>query len=181
MIKLPRSNDYNDYKIQLKPTFRPLSIAQENAIDLLITGATDGDVAAAVGVDRVTVWQWRHEHPLFMATLQRRRADVWRGPQEKLRSLMSKAVENIVAAIEAGSLKASIELLKITGMFGDGRGNAIVEQDPERLLKQQAHAQIQREDVPKNEHELLPRSLESNRYQQRLAEIETELRERYCE
>jgi hypothetical protein len=141
---MARSLPNNHYTVQQKPTFRPLSIAQENAIDLLITGATDGDVAAAVGVDRVTVWQWRHEHPMFMATLQQRRAEVWRAPQEQLRALMRKAVENITAAIEGGDLKASIELLKITGMYGDGRGNAIAEQDPERLLKQQAHAQIQR-------------------------------------
>jgi hypothetical protein len=178
---MAKSLPANHNTIQQKPTFRLLSIAQENAIDLLITGATDGDVAAAVGVARVTVWQWRHEHPVFMATLQRRRAEIWRGPQEKLRSLMSKAIENIVAAIESGSLKASIELLKITGMYGNGRGNTIGEQDPELLLKQQAHAQIQREDVPKDEHELLLRSLETNRYHQRLEEIEDELRERYCE
>jgi hypothetical protein len=178
MAKLPSSNDY---KIQQKPTFRPLSIAQENAIDLLITGATDGDVAAAVGVDRVTVWQWRHDHPLFMATLQQRRAEVWRAPQEQLRALMRRAAENITAAIEGGDLKASIELLKITGMYGDGRGNAIGEQDPERLLKQQVDAQILRENIPRDEHDMLLRSLETNRYRQRLEEIEAELRERYCE
>jgi hypothetical protein len=108
-------------------------------IDAPNRGAGKGlmaDVAAAVDVDRVTAWQWRHEHPLFMATLQQRRAEVWRAPQEQLRALMRKAVENITAAVEGGNLKASIELLKITGMYGDGRGNAIGEQDPEHLLKQ---------------------------------------------
>ncbi len=43
------------------------------------------------------------------------------------------------------------------------------------------YAQIQREDIPKDEHDMLVRSLETNRYRQRLEEIEAELRNRYCE
>lgn len=35
---------------------KPLSIEQRNAISLLITGATDAEVSAAVGVNRTTVW-----------------------------------------------------------------------------------------------------------------------------
>lgn len=61
--------------------------------------------------------------------------EAYSAPQEQLRALMRKAVENITVAIEGGDLKASIELLKTTGMYGDGRGNALWEQDPERLLK----------------------------------------------
>ena len=117
-------------KTPQKPTFKPLSIEQENAIDLLIAGHTDQQVADAVGKDRTTIWGWRHEHPLFMATLARRRAEVWRVPQEKLRGLLSKAVVNLAAAVEAGDLKASIEVLKAVGMYGDGTMNAIGEQDP---------------------------------------------------
>ena len=82
-------------KTPQKITFKPLSIEQENAIDLLIAGHTDQQVADAVGKDRTTIWGWRHEHPLFMATLARRRAEVWRAPQERLRALSSKAVENL--------------------------------------------------------------------------------------
>ena len=39
-------------KTPQKPTFKPLSIEQENAIDLLISGNTDQQVADAVGKDR---------------------------------------------------------------------------------------------------------------------------------
>jgi hypothetical protein len=104
-------------KTPQKPTFKPLSIEQENAIDLLIAGHTDQQVADAVGKDRTTIWGWRHEHPLFMAILAGRRAEVWRAPQEKLRALLSKAVENLAAAVEAGDLKASLEVLKAVGMY----------------------------------------------------------------
>jgi len=178
MTKSPGSNDYN---IQQTPTFRPLKIAQENAIDLLITGATDGDVAAVVGVDRVTVWQWRHEHPVFMATLQRRRAEVWRQPQERLRSLLSKAVENLAAAVEEGDVKVSLEILKAVGMYGNGTMNAIHEQDPEKVIRQQAEAHVDREGVPRNTLLAMAESLDMDAYRTRLAEVEAEIRRRYLD
>jgi hypothetical protein len=121
-------------KSQQKPTWKPLSIAQENAIDLLILGKSDREVADTVGVNRTTIWEWRTAHPLVMATLERRRAEVWRQPQERLRSLLAKAVENLAAAVEGGDLKASIEVLKAVGMYGNGTMHAIHEQDPEPLI-----------------------------------------------
>jgi hypothetical protein len=68
-----------------------------------------------------------------MATLERRRDEVWRQPQERLRSLMSKAVENVAGLVESGDYDASIELLKITGMYR-GLANHISEQDPEKVF-----------------------------------------------
>jgi hypothetical protein len=55
---------------------------QENAVDLLILDTPNCEVAEAVGVTRETVWHWRHEHPVFMAELERRWAEVWRAPQK---------------------------------------------------------------------------------------------------
>ena len=54
----------------LPPLERQLSPEQLNAIDLLTTGKTDVDVAAAVGVHRVTVTRWRTS-PSFAAALNR--------------------------------------------------------------------------------------------------------------
>ena len=48
---------------------------------------------------------------------------------------MGKAVANLAAAVEGGDLKASIEILKAVGMYGDGTMNAIHEQDPDVRLK----------------------------------------------
>ena len=62
-----------------------------------------------------------------MAELERRWAEVWRQPQERLRSLLSKAVENLAAAIKDGGLKASIEILKAVGLCSDDTLNAIHE------------------------------------------------------
>ena len=53
-------------------------------------GKTDQETADTVGVRRETVWSWRREHPIFMSTLERRRAEVWGTAGERLRSLMQK-------------------------------------------------------------------------------------------
>jgi hypothetical protein len=55
------------------PTYRPLSLEQENAIDLLILGKPDREIVEAVGVTRETAWYWRHEHPVFLAEPNRLR------------------------------------------------------------------------------------------------------------
>jgi hypothetical protein len=168
-------------KSQQKPTFKLLSIEQQNAIDLLILGTSDKEVAEAMGVNRTTIWEWRTAHPIFMATLERRRAEVWRQPQERLRSLMSKAVENIGQAVASADLKASIEVLKAVGMYGDGTMNAIGEQDPEKLIRQQAEAQVDREGVPKNALLAMAEHLDTAAYRTRLAEVEAEIHRAYLE
>jgi hypothetical protein len=168
-------------KASKKPAFKPLTIEQENAIDQLILGQNDREVAEIEGVNRMTVWQWRHEHAVFMAELERRRAGVWRAPQEKLRSLMGKAVSNLAAGVEGGDLKASIELLKAVGMYGDGTMNTIFEQDPEKLIRQQAEAQLDREGTPKNALTAMLENLDTAAYRTRLAEVEAEIRRAYLD
>lgn len=166
---------------QRNPTLKPLSIQQQNAIDLLILGRSDQEVAEVVGVNRTTMWEWRTAHPIFMATLERQRVEVWRQPQERLRSLLNKAVENLAAAVEAGDLKISLDVLKAVGLYGDGSMRVIGEQDPEKLIRQQAEAQVDREGVPKNTFAAMAEHLETAPYRTRLAEVEAELRRGYLD
>ena len=74
---------------------KPLSVEQETAIDALLTGKSDREVAELVGVHRATVQTWRTSHPLFQATLAQRREEIFAGAIDRLRSLMGKALENI--------------------------------------------------------------------------------------
>ena len=160
--------------------FKPLSIEQQNAIDLLILGKSDKDVAEAIGRDHSTIWEWRTAHPLFCATLERWRAEVWRQPQERLRSLMSKAVENVAGLVESGDYDASIELLKITGMYR-GLVNHIGEQDPEKVFEAIVEQRLAAEHIPGHLDDLLIKLDENPRKRQRQAEIEAELRAKYGE
>jgi hypothetical protein len=163
-------------QIPAKASFKPLSVERESAIDCCILGKSDRETAESVGVNRMTIWEWSHEHPLFMATLERRRAEVWRQPQERLRSLLSKAVENLRAAGEEGDLKASIEALNAVGMYGDGTMNTLFEQDPAKLICQQAEAQVDSESVSKNALAAMVEHLDTAAYRTQLAEVETEIR-----
>src|SRR5688500_20100455 len=114
---MANSSPNHPSKSRPKPTeFKPLTIEQENAVDSLITGATDAETAARVGVTRTTISEWRH-NPLFVATLEQRRAELWRAPQEKLRSLAMKDVEKLAVAIESGDLKASVDILQFIGIY----------------------------------------------------------------
>jgi Homeodomain-like domain len=157
-----------------KRTFRPLTIQQHNAIDLWIVGKTDGEVAALVGVTRETVQRWRTHWPQVMAEIEIRRARLWGTTGERLRGLMGKAVDNIAAAIEAGNLPASWELLKCTSMYG-GVVNVLGEQNPQTILTQQAQAQAEQEGFIKDTMRGLIDLSDNPAYINRVEEIETEL------
>jgi hypothetical protein len=126
------------------------------------------------------VWAWRHQDPRFAAELERRRAEVWRQPQERLRSLMSQAVENIAALVESGDYDASVELLKITGMYR-GLANHIGEQDPEKVFETIIERRLSAEHLPGDLHDLIGRLDSNPEKQRRKAEIEAELMREFGE
>ena len=70
-----------------------LSIEQENAIDLLITGKSDGETGKTVGVARQTVWNWRNNDPYFKAELNKRRQELWSASLDRMRSLAADALD----------------------------------------------------------------------------------------
>ena len=54
-----------------------LTIEQLNAIDLLVQGLSDREVADKVNVARETVTRWRNESAVFQAELNRKRKEIW--------------------------------------------------------------------------------------------------------
>jgi hypothetical protein len=129
---------------------------------------------------------WREGLPVlirggFVPGAWWRRAEVWRQPQERLGSLLSKAVENLAAAVEEGDFKASIEVLKAVGMYGEGTMDEIHEQDPEQLIRQQAESQVDRESVPRNAILAMAENLDNAAWRHRLAEVEAEIRRAYLD
>jgi hypothetical protein len=99
-----------------------LSVEQLNAIDILVAGKTDGEVAETVGVTRQTVCGWRNEHPAFAAALNRRRRELWGAEADRLRALVSKAVDALGLALEAEDRRvqvaAALGVLKAVGLYG---------------------------------------------------------------
>lgn len=104
-------------------TLHILTPEQENAIDTLLTGATDQATAQAVGVTRQTVWIWRNENPEFIAELNRRRAAVWAGQTERLRALATKALGVLESDLENADdprlrQAAAVHILRAAGRYG---------------------------------------------------------------
>ena len=99
-----------------------LSVAQANAVDLLLMGLTDQAVADAVGVTRQTVWRWRHHHHLLNAELNQRRARLWDTHVERLRLLLGRAIEVLARDLYSEDERlrhaAAVDVLKATGLYG---------------------------------------------------------------
>jgi len=93
-----------------------LTIEQLNAVELLVMGKTDKEVAEAVGVNRVTVTKWRLYDPYFQAELNRRRKEIWGVVVDRFRSLLLKALNTVEKAIEEGDARTAIEILRMAGL-----------------------------------------------------------------
>jgi hypothetical protein len=117
--------------------YKPLSAEQRSAIELLLQGKSDREVAEAIGVARETAWQWRNVHPIFIAELNRRRKELWLDAQERLRALVGKAIEVLEKVVESGDVKTSVEVLKVAKLYGQASPPSGPE-DPELVLWQQA-------------------------------------------
>jgi len=56
-----------------KDKTRQLNIKQENAIDLLLQGKSDREIAGAAGVSRQTVTDWRNQNALFASEMNHKK------------------------------------------------------------------------------------------------------------
>ena len=70
----------------------PLPPNQQAAIALLLTGAHTGDVAAAIDIDRRTLYRWRYHDPQFIRELRRQRAQALDNANDRLRHLLTNAL-----------------------------------------------------------------------------------------
>jgi hypothetical protein len=94
-----------------------LTIEPQNKVDCLILGKRDQDTADAVGVTLRTVTGWRNHHPYFIAELNRCRRALWEGAHRRLRALAGRAIDNLAQAVEVGDMKATLEVLKASGLY----------------------------------------------------------------
>ena len=100
-----------------------LTVMQEKAIQLLMTGRSDQSVADELGIARQTVNNWRHNDAVFAARFNAERQALWSTHREKLRSLVSQAVdvlaEDMAATLEPKLRQsAAIRVLKAVSLYG---------------------------------------------------------------
>jgi len=102
-------------------TRRPeLSVGQQNAVDILVLGATDAEAATAANVTRQTISTWRHNDPEFQATLNTARAALWSAATDQLRAMVPVALAVLAAALaERPDARTALDILKLAGI-GEG-------------------------------------------------------------
>ena len=125
-----------------------LTLEQQNAVELLVAGAKDREVADAVGVNRVTVTRWRNLDPHFQAELNRSRKEIWASSTDRLRGLLPRALDRLESELEGGpnGCKVALALLGITGLdFSSTKQQSlgisgIGSADPEAIIEARARA-----------------------------------------
>lgn len=128
-----------------------LTIAQENAIDLFIQGKSDREVAEAVGVTRQTVNEWRNQNAVFATALHTRRSALWAGERDRLRALVSQAVDVLAQGLESDNERmrhqAAVAVLRCVGLFGQDLTPSAPPGDGDPVLAQiqQVRAELRRE------------------------------------
>ena len=99
-----------------------LTPQQETAIDLILTGKNDREVAQTIGKSRSTVNTWRNHDPRFIATLNDRRQQVWGGQLNRLNNLVIEAVDVLQDGLHDSDIKvrivSAVHILKATGVYG---------------------------------------------------------------
>ena len=96
-----------------------LTITQERAIHLLMSGKTDKKVAEDLGLARQTVTNWRNHDSVFIARLNAERKALWSANQERLRSLVFRAVGILESSLESENERirqsSAVQILKMYG------------------------------------------------------------------
>ena len=100
-----------------------LTVMQEKAIQLLMTGLSDQAVADKLGLARQTVCNWRHNEAAFAARFNVERQALWSTHREKLRSLIVQAVNVLSEDMDTRTERrlrqsAAIHVLKAVGLYG---------------------------------------------------------------
>jgi hypothetical protein len=92
---------------------------QRAAIELLILGRKTGEVATAIGIDRKTLYNWRHEK-IFREELNRRRAELWSSAGQRLAAMVHPSLDVLEAHLgdryEGNRFRAASAVLRLVDL-----------------------------------------------------------------
>ena len=103
-----------------------LNEKQESAIELILQGLNDGEIAERVGVSRQSVNTWRNHDESFMEALQVRRGILQEVHMNQLEQLVTESIEVLREALgeqdQKTRLKTAMYVLKFSGLQGYAKG-----------------------------------------------------------
>ncbi|MGH9839322.1 MAG: hypothetical protein ACREEM_11120 [Blastocatellia bacterium] len=132
-----------DSKNAAKPELTP---AQLSAVNLLATGGTITAAAESANVARQTVSEWMNHDPVFQATLNQRRSELWSEQCDRYRAMLPKALDTVETALTNGgpdALKAALTIIRLSGLDVKPTGETEAE-DVEITLKKHESDRIYR-------------------------------------
>lgn len=93
---------------------------QHKAVELVLAGFSDTDIAKRVGVARETVTRWRLYDDAFRAALDQRRREIWGRATDAVRALFPQAIETMCDQLRASRDRGRLALDFITraGLMG---------------------------------------------------------------
>ena len=98
-----------------------LNDRQRMALELIVAGQRDIDVAKAVGVDRKTIYRWRQDEQ-FRAQLEQRRRELWAGVVDRMRALLEPSVEvlneHLRDSLDRNRYRAAVSILRLSNVRG---------------------------------------------------------------
>ena len=83
-----------------------LSLKQQYAMELLLVGKSDAEVAALIGVDSDVICQWQILDAEFIVAINALRAAAWSGSVARLKRLMSRALDVVEEAVTRDEMVA---------------------------------------------------------------------------
>src|SRR5829696_4737185 len=76
----------------MQQTATVLRHEQQTALELLLLGHSDIEIAKALDLRRETIWRWKHRDREFQTALRERQATMADAAAERLRGLVDQAV-----------------------------------------------------------------------------------------
>lgn len=140
-------------------TIQQLNTKQQLAIDLLLKGKTDTEVAIAVGVGRDTVNRWRNHNCEFVAALNEQRNQLEEDPTVRLSRLYFWSLQVIESALAKADVAAAVAVVQaFTGETSTHSSSSV------RKLTVLSQTERWRKDVELNELDELDGTTRSVRF-----------------
>ena len=111
-LKSMKNSQANPDCLQANSTI--LSLKQHYAMELLLIGKSDAEIAALIGVDSEIIGQWQNQDAEFVVAINALRAAAWEDSVARLKRLMSHALDVVEEAVTRDEMVA-ISFLQALG------------------------------------------------------------------
>jgi len=95
---------------------KTLNQKQLNAIELLLSGMSVTDSAKEVKTARETVSRWLNQDSEFIAEINQRRHNMWHSSEDRLRSLLPKALDVLETELENGDKQTALSVIRLASV-----------------------------------------------------------------